>query len=111
MNNLSIVIPAYKNDKALKDLLTWLSMSVEQFEIIVILDGYESKINFAEFENLRVYKIKGDTKWNQPQAKNLGVHLAKNSWIYFIDIDLKPTLKSINWIRNTSLDTNTIYFP
>lgn len=112
MNTFTIVIPAYDNDNALFQLLCSLERSKAEFNVIVILDGYKSVINYTVFDlNLSVYHIKNDIPWNQPQAKNLGAHFIKTEWIYFIDIDLTPTIESLLWINKSLLYVKSIYFP
>lgn len=92
LNNISVIIPVYKNDKALDWVLsTYSSYHYQPDEVIVVLDGCESELNFYNYDlpMLNVLQIAKDIPWNQPQAKNIGAQWATVTckWLFFNDVD------------------------
>ena len=69
----------------------------------VIVDDCSSK-PLGPIDGVRVFRILDDIRWNQPGARNLGVHVS-DGWIICADIDHLVThemvkeLKRYRWVR------------
>lgn len=79
---LSIVIPFYNNYEALEKVEPYLSKF--DCEVIIVDDCSDKplKLDWA-----KVIRLNEDIKWNQPQANNIGIKYASNSYILRMDID------------------------
>jgi len=93
---ISVIIPSYKPQAYLYDCLLSLNMqtiNIEEFEIILILNGckepYESKIRKFLMEKINknnTHLIQTDIL-GVSNARNLGLDVAKGEYICFIDDD------------------------
>lgn len=90
MVKVSVVIPTYDRPayvKAVLETLVW--QTFKNFEVIISDDGSES----GTYEKVREFEGKLDLKyvwqrdkpWNQPEAKNLGMKLARGELVFLSD--------------------------
>ena len=85
---VSVIIPFYANVDWLKEaVLTVLNQSFTDYEIIVVNDGSNERMDcfLSEFNNKIVYKKKKNE--GPASARNLGIELAKGRYIAFLDSD------------------------
>jgi len=74
----------------------------------VIIDDCSS-IPLGPVDGVKVYRILDDIKWNQPGARNLGVHVSEG-WIINADIDHLVTRSMIIELMKTKWEKGNIYF-
>lgn len=85
----SIVIPLYNKRNSLRDCIeSVLNQSYDDFELIVVDDGSTdgSAEIVREFSDERIRLVEKENG-GVSSARNLGVKLAKNPWIAFLDGD------------------------
>lgn len=118
---LSIVIPAYQSEKtiqrAIESVLEWQHDPIfrNDVEIIVINDGSTDDTEKIVKELSSRYswlRLASQTNKGRSAARNLGIALARGSWIMFLDADdflLPGTYKVIE----SSMSTNSaeVIFP
>lgn len=85
----SIIIPLYNKEHAVKSMLnSVLNQTYDNYEIIIVDDGStDNSINIikqCDCENLRIVDKKNG---GVSSARNTGLSLAKNEWIFFLDAD------------------------
>ena len=111
----SIIIPAFECDSRLIKVLNYyeqLKISQDLLEIVVVIDGYDSDIDFNSFRNLnlKVYKIIDKIDWNQPGAKNLGGFNAEGEYLIFCDIDHTVDMNEfLKYVKKRRLEDLRIY--
>ena len=92
---ISYVIPAYVQNKDNRDVAnlldTYASYSKEvrqKIQFIIVDDGSPIPIEVNNPKlNILLARVTEDIKWNQPGARNLGVHLARSSKLILTDLD------------------------
>ena len=95
----SIVIPTYNRCSIVINLITNLSMQIQDGDEVIVIDDGSTDETFEElsvlpFEWLRIYKIPNSGGPARP--RNIGFRKAKNSWVCFLDSD--------DWWGDTKLD-------
>jgi glycosyltransferase involved in cell wall biosynthesis len=109
-NAVSVVIPTFNRAHLIYDTIpTYIQEYVS--EVIVIDDNSEDNTT-AVIEKLQISfpiikYVKSDVKIRQTGAKNIGIRLAKGTYIYFGDDDsiLKPgSIKSLVSVANENRD-------
>lgn len=82
MNNLSVIILTKNNEKEISDLIK----SVKFADEIIIIDDYsiDKTTEISESLNARILKNKLKSFSEQ---RNLGLKIAKNDWVLFLDSD------------------------
>jgi glycosyltransferase involved in cell wall biosynthesis len=86
---VSVVIPVKKNDETIQACLRAVcASSLADFELIVVLDGWESKSFILEWINDSRIQIVSLPKCGPAVCRNYGVKLSKGSWIAFVDSDV-----------------------
>jgi len=109
---LSIIIPAYKQEKTIKQDILQIMRSVEQvkypYEIIVVVDGILDKTS-QRVRSLKLSKVKTisyKSNRGKGHAVRYGMSKAKGDYIFFIDsgMDLNPNaismlLAHFNWYK------------
>lgn len=109
---LSIIIPAYKQEKTIKQDILQIIRSLEQvkhpYEIIVVVDGTLDK-TIQRVRSLKLPKVKTIGYKNnrgKGHAVRYGMSKAKGDYIFFIDsgMDLNPNaismlLEHFNWYK------------
>lgn len=100
MNNLTLIVPFYRNCAMLqRQVIEWNDYP-PGLQIIVVDDGSPEPALPIVLEHatdtlrerLQVYRIEVDIPWNREGARNLGAHVAMSEWILHVDIDhLLPT--------------------
>jgi len=113
---ISIVYPIYNLTEEQKSIHinNWKSYPIsllEQVEIILVDDYSDSPLTLnIDFPiNLTIARIIEDKYYNIGGAKNLGMTLAKDGWIFSSDIDHILTKDSLEKILNASLKKDTVY--
>lgn len=94
MNDLSLLIPFYRNiAMAGRQVMEW-TLYPEAIKIICIDDGSPEPLlpilrDFKSIlgDRLELYRIDIDTPWNRSGARNLATHVATTDWIVHVDID------------------------
>ena len=107
-NSLSVVIPAYNEEKhiksAIKEVSDFLKANFSDSEIIVVDDGstdgtYDAALSLSsEIKNLKVLK-NGANKGKGYSVKK-GVLLASSDYILFTDVDLSVPLDEFTKFEN-----------
>lgn len=109
---LSIIVPAYRQEKTIRQDILQIIKSVEQvkhpFEIIVVVDGFIDK-TVQRARSLKQPKVKVigyKTNRGKGHAVRFGMSKAKGDYIFFIDagMDLNPNAVSMllahfNWYK------------
>ena len=113
----SIIIVAYKRYNELKCLLySLLSQSFQDFEIIIIHDGFDKyhKLLFNNFENdNRIKYIQTNIRYNDwgMSLRNIGLDIANGDWIINTNDDNYYTPNWLKEINNNIHDSiNFIYY-
>lgn len=113
---LSIVIPAYNEEKRIKQTIIqiedFLNRKHYEYEIIVVNDGSSDEtLNLVKENAARNNRIKilyGEINHGKGYSVKQGVMYAEGNYIYFTDADLSTPIeeidKFISEIENTSLD-------
>lgn len=109
MPKISIIIPTYNESQHLPLLLSDLSISNEETEIIIV--DCNSKDKTREIGNLYGSKIYKSKKKNRGLQLNIGAKKAKGKWFIFIHADSR--LKQ-DWLKKvksvTEYEENFVYF-
>lgn len=113
---LSLVMPYYRNPRMLmRHLLVWKydwpSALHDRVQVVLVDDGSPEETAasvLAEMWNgdrtglpsVALYRVKEDRLWHQHGARNLGAHVAKESWLLMTDIDhIVPASTLIDVLR------------
>lgn len=86
---ISVVIPLYNKEASIKQsLMSVLSQSYEDFEVVIVDDGStdNSVAKVDEIQDSRIRLILQENG-GPSKARNTGVENAKGEWILFIDAD------------------------
>lgn len=86
---ISVVIPLYNKEASIKQsLMSVLSQSYEDFEVVIVDDGStdNSVAKVDEIQDSRIRLILQENG-GPSKARNTGVKNAKGEWILFIDAD------------------------
>lgn len=122
MNKIDIITAYYNQNIYLTEYFTWLDKFIlpefgDKVNIILIDDG-SKKYPARDFlpkltnTNLDLYEIEEDIPWNLSGGRNLGVHVARNNNVCYIDIDSILTKQHITELVNINLNKKEIYqFP
>ena len=117
------IITAYYNQNVyLTEYLTYLDKFIlpefgDKVNIILIDDGskeYPARDFLPKLThtNLDLYEIEEDIHWNLSGGRNLGVHVAKNNNVCYVDIDSVLTKQHVTELVNINLNEKEIYqFP
>lgn len=104
MNTVSVIIPLYNKEKAIKQtLMSVLNQGNFVSEIIIVDDGStdSSALIVKEFENPKIkffYKQNGGVS----SARNYGLEKANSDWIFFMDADDLLLSGAIEFLVNLS---------
>lgn len=79
----------------------------QDLNTVIIDDCYPEPL--GPLDGMKVYRIIDDIKWNQPGARNLGVHVS-NGWIINVDIDHLVTKEMVEEMRKYVWQRGHIYF-
>jgi hypothetical protein len=95
---------------------TWPEAMRERVEVILVDDGSPTapaaKVpRPTGLPELRIYRVKEDKPWHQHAARNLGAHVAPDSWLLLTDMDHVLTTESATSLlkRLSELDPKTIH--
>ncbi len=113
---ISIILPVYNRKKLLKRaVLSILNQSYKNFEVIIVDDGSEDKVENYLFPVLKKYdyfKYVRHSNRKTPLSMNTGIRLAAGDFITFLDSDdeyEKDHLKHrINFFKNNK-EVDLIY--
>lgn len=92
--NVSVIIPVYEGERFLKIAIDSVLIQKEVSEIVLIEDG--SKDNSLELcfelqkkypDKIKVYYHKNNTNQGASISRNLGIEMASNEFISFLDVD------------------------
>lgn len=86
---ISVIIPLYNKEASIKQtLMSILSQSYQEFEVVIVDDGStdNSVAIVEEFQDMRVRLIR-QPNGGPSKARNVGVSNARGEWILFIDAD------------------------
>ena len=101
MEKPTIVVPYFNEpDQLRKQEEIWKNFDNR----VIIIDDHSEVPVQTKYE---AWRIDDDIPWNQPGAKNLGMHVAPDGWILLHDIDhYFPDLGLINEMEK---ETGTVY--
>ncbi|MDO8965076.1 glycosyltransferase family 2 protein [Algoriphagus sp.] len=86
---LSVIIPVKENDETIGKCLKAVFASYPcDFEVLVILDGWESEDFFSPWKGNTRLKIISVPKCGPAACRNYGVKMARGEWISFVDSDV-----------------------
>ena len=109
MSKISIIIPTFNESQHLPLLLSDLSISNEETEIIIVDSNSEDKTR--DIANLYGTKLYNSKKKNRGLQLNIGAQKAKGNWFIFIHADSRL---SQGWLKKVKSvikdDENIIYF-
>ena len=112
---LSIIVPVYNTEKylygCLSSIFSQKSCSVEDYEVIIVIDGSpDNSISIAKefekkYENCRVVE---QENLGLSQARNTGLNLARGKYVWFVDsddkIDSSNFLKILDILKSSDID-------
>ena len=109
MLNFSIIIPTFNESQHLPLLLSDLSISNEEIEIIIVdCDSEDKTREIANIYETKIYKSK---KKNRGLQLNIGAKKSEGQWLIFLHADSRL---SHDWLKKVSSeisdDKNFIYF-
>jgi len=106
---ISIIIPTYNESQHLPLLLSDLSISNEETEIIIV--DCNSKDKTREIGNLYGSKIYKSKKKNRGLQLNIGAKKAKGKWFIFIHADSRLRQDWLKKVKSvTEYEENFVYF-
>jgi glycosyltransferase involved in cell wall biosynthesis len=86
---LSVIIPVKKNDKTIGECLHAICANKQfEFEVLVIMDGWESEDFFSQWKENTHLKFISLPKCGPAACRNFGVKMARGEWIAFVDSDV-----------------------
>ena len=98
---ISIVIPAYNNNKSLENVLDAVCNQIIRPKQIVIIDSSDSeneKINLNKYkDNIEILYKKVERSF-PGRARNLGVQIASEKYLAFLD---SKTIPNKNWLSSS----------
>tara|TARA_R110002072_G_scaffold250981_1_gene409720 strand:+ start:8652 stop:9620 length:969 start_codon:yes stop_codon:yes gene_type:complete len=87
--DLSVIIPVKKNDETIVACLKAVCAStLTNFEVVIILDGWESLDYFQAWEKDVRVRIIPFPKSGPAVCRNYGVKISNGTWISFVDSDV-----------------------
>lgn len=95
MNDLTLVIPYYRNVGMLREQLRIWEDYPPGVRLVLVDDGspepaldvVRSHASAALRERIALYRVEVDIPWNRGGARNLGTMQARTDWIVHVDID------------------------
>lgn len=117
---ISVVIPLYNKEASIKkSLMSVLSQSYQDFEVVIVDDGStdNSVAKVEEIQDSRVHLIRQENG-GPGKARNTGVKNARGEWIVLLDADdelLPDGLETFQKIIDKTpdidiVDCNTLYY-
>ncbi len=113
MTNFTFIISTYNRKNLLERAIKSIyNQNYQNFEIILINDGGEDVTDVVKKFDQKIILIKNPVNKGYTFSKNLGVKLAKNNWIIFLDDDDEIIENSLNKLKEemTKFDDNTLWF-
>lgn len=106
---LSVIIPVKENDKTIGEcLMAVFASNPCDFEVLVILDGWEPKNFFDAWKDDSRLTVISLPKCGPAACRNYGVKISKGAWVSFVDSDVliyKHTLSSaLQRVKDNSED-------
>ena len=109
MSKISIIIPTFNESQHLPLLLSDLSISNEETEIIIVDSNSEDKTR--DIANLYGTKLYNSKKKNRGLQLNIGAQKAKGNWFIFIHADSRLSQGWLKKVKSVISDNkNFIYF-
>lgn len=91
MNDVTLIIPYYRNPHMLTRQMQELAKYPEHVRVIVVDDGSPEPalpiVEQAATPNVELYRIGVDVPWNREGARNLGASVCATQWLIHVDID------------------------
>ncbi|MCM8808390.1 MAG: glycosyltransferase [Candidatus Omnitrophica bacterium] len=113
MTNFTFIISTYNRKNLLERAIKSIyNQNYQNFEIILINDGGEDVTDVVKKFDQKIILIKNPVNKGYTFSKNLGVKLAKNNWIIFLDDDDEIIENSLNKLKEemAKFDDNTLWF-
>lgn len=86
---LSVVIPVKRNDDTIQAcLMAIIASKLPDFEVIVVLDGWEPSDFFIQWSNDERIQVISLPKCGPAICRNYGVKISKGSYVAFVDSDV-----------------------
>ena len=116
INELSIVIPSLNEEKNIPNLLSEiqssLSLSKIKYEVIIIDDFSENKLEDVIEESKKIKVIRNDVNLGQTKSIQIGIENSKYSFICTLDGDgqnpPKEILKLLNYFNDNFNSTDAV---
>ena len=116
INELSIVIPSLNEEKNIPNLLSEiqssLSLSKIKYEVIIIDDFSENKLEDVIEESKKIKVIRNDVNLGQTKSIQIGIENSKYSFICTLDGDgqnpPKEILKLLNYFNDNFNNTDAV---
>jgi len=117
MSEISILVPYYKNPKALKfQLQKWNEFGgriIRRLKFIIVDDGSPEPLTIKEEDkgslDLTLYRIRENIPWNISGAKNLLVDRCETDWFLIHDIDHYMKKEHIHRLLGVDKSKEQIY--
>ena len=109
MPKISIIIPTYNESQHLPLLLSDLSISYEEAEILIVDCNSEDKtVEIGKLYGSKIYKSK---KKNRGLQLNIGAKKAKGKWFIFIHADSRLRQDWLKKVKSViKYEENLVYF-
>lgn len=112
MSSLSVIIPAYNEEKYLAALLSDLAKQTKLPEEVIVVDciSEDKTLEVAKTFNKRLpVKLVKCPRRNVATARNLGAQAAQGSYLLFIDADMRLPKNLIEELRTSIAETTVDY--
>lgn len=106
LNNISIVIPTYKRNKYLIEIINLLNNQKsfnDQFEIIIVDSSINNLLRFLKLKNTRYFNILQNSN---ALKRNIGIKKAKFKNVIFLDDDCIPSKTFLKDYKNLFKNLN-----
>lgn len=114
----TMIVPYYENPRFFeRQIVNWSRLPVELrrfMSIIVVDDGSPENpagdvLRSVHCENVRLFRVLKDVRWNWLAARNIGAHKADTEWIMLTDMDHVLTVETLRTLVYGKHDPEIIY--
>lgn len=123
LRDVTVIYPYYENPMMLARQMAHLGRLPDDFRtnvsVIVVDDGsprhsaeyavYWPEVRRRLFNNVRLFRIDVDVRWNWLAARNIGAHHAHDQWLLITDMDHMIPHETMRTVVFGGLDRGMIY--